>query len=71
MRSNYQAMVWINASVPTLPLPKESGWKLKDDMLQSRLMTLDPIPSVCTELLTCGRKTKFNVLLCGAHVEKL
>ena len=48
MRSNYQAMVWINASVtcPTLPLPKESGWKLEDDMLQPRLMTLDPIPSV-------------------------
>ena len=73
MRSNYQAMVWINASVtcPTLPLPKESGWKLEDDILQPRLMTLDPIPSVCTELLTCGCKTKFNVLLCGAHVEKL
>ena len=31
---------------PTLPLPKESGWKLEDDMLQPRLITLDPIPSV-------------------------
>ena len=41
MRSNYQSMVWINASVtcPTIPLPKESGWKLEGDMLQPRLMT--------------------------------
>ena len=54
---------------PTLPLPKKSGWKLEGDMLQPRLMTLHPILSVCTELLTCGCKT--NVLLCGAHAEKL
>ena len=64
MRSNYmyQAMVWINASVtcPTLPLHKESGWKLEGDMLQPRLMTLDPIPSVCTEPLTCGSHICFE-----------
>ena len=38
MRSKYQSMVWINESVtcPTLPLPKESGWKLEGDMLQPR-----------------------------------
>ena len=64
MRSNYQSMVWINASVtcPTLPLPKESGCKLKGDMLQPRLMTLDPIPCVCTELLACGCNTKCSSL---------
>ena len=66
MRSNYQAMVWIIASVtcPTLLLPKESGWKLEGDMLQPRLMTLDPIPFVCTELLACACKTR-----CSLHIQ--
>ena len=73
MRSSYQAMLWITASVtcPTLLLPKISGWKLEGDMLQPRLMTLDPIPSVCTELLTCACETRCSSLPCTYRKLKL
>ena len=69
MRSNYKAKVWINASGTclTLPLSKKSGCKLEGGMLQPRLMTLDPIPSVCFS----NAAVKLGVLLCGAYAEIL
>ena len=59
--SNYQVMVWINASVPNpfLPTLEESGWHCQTDgSLEPTLMTLTPVPSACTELLSCACKTK-------------
>ena len=68
MRNNYQVMVWINASVtcPTLPLPKESGWKL-----EGIGMTLDPNGTYLCVLNFSHAAVKQSVLLCVAHVEKL
>lgn len=73
-RSNYQAMVWINAVVPrpSLPQPEECGWVCREGLsLQPLLMRLDPVPSVCIELLTCQCKTKCTSLRCTCRKHKL
>ena len=55
MRAHYQAMVWRQAhcQMQILPKPEEFGWKLMDDKLVPVLMTLDPIPKACVEMITC------------------
>jgi hypothetical protein len=67
-RSQYQTMVWLNAVLakPNLPRPEDCGWDCDEAELTLRphLMTLDPVPSACTELLTCGCKTKCTTLRC-------
>ena len=66
MRAHYQAMVWRQAHCPwqILPKPEESGWKLMDNELVPVLMTLDPIPKVCVEMITCNWTTGCATLRC-------
>ena len=73
-RSNYQAMVWLNAIVPipSLPQPEECGWVCREGQsLQPLLMRLDPVPSVCIELLTCRCKTRCSTLRCTCRKHNL
>lgn len=73
MRAHYQAMVWRQAHCPRqiLPKPEESGWKLKDDKLVPVLMTLDPIPKACVEMLSCQCTTGCATLRCKCRKAKI
>ena len=55
MRAHYQAMVWLNATVPNpdMPDPEQYGWICVDGSICPILSTRDAVPSACTELLTC------------------
>ena len=60
-RCKHQLKVWSNATVasPILPSLEESGWELASDgTLAPILMTIEAVPAVCVELLTCGCKSK-------------
>ncbi|CAB4043691.1 Hypothetical predicted protein, partial [Paramuricea clavata] len=66
MRAHYQAMVWRQAHClnQILPKPEKSGWKLMDDKLVPVLMTLDPNPKACVEMITCKCTTGCATLRC-------
>ena len=60
MRTHYQTLVWKQAhcSEPHLPDPERMGWnKGTDNKLQPLLMTLDPIPKDCQEIISCSCRT--------------
>ena len=52
--------VWLNVTVPSpdLKSPEESGWYVCDGKLVPVLTTIEAVPNMCLELLTCGCKTK-------------
>ncbi|MEW8545283.1 MAG: hypothetical protein AB2693_17305, partial [Candidatus Thiodiazotropha sp.] len=59
-RAHYQTSVWLKATVscPEFLAPETCGW-VRDpnsNHLKPKLLTLEPIPKVCTELLQCGCK---------------
>ena len=66
LRCHYQSMVWRTAHLgkPTLPKPEETGWRIQDDVLVPVLMTLDPIPKACIEMVSCRCKTGCSTLRC-------
>ena len=59
-RSQYKAAVWVRAShaISIFPSPEACGWYADEShILHPTLCTLDAVPAVCEELLTCGCKT--------------
>ena len=66
MRVHYQTMVWryaLNAT-PELPSPVGMGWKRLDPGLQPILMSLDPIPKSCLELISCACRKQCQTRRC-------
>ena len=61
LRSHYQALIWYKAAEanPDHPQPVDFGWDIDETglSLRPKLMTLPPVPTACTELVTCGCKT--------------
>ncbi len=53
--AHYQTLVWKQAHIgkPALPSPELLGWKKSDEGLVPELMLLNPVPSVCLEMITC------------------
>jgi hypothetical protein len=73
-RSQYRASVWKQASCqyPILPNPDEMGWvKVDGKELVPHLMTLDPIPKACKEIISCSCKSGCTTLRCGCKRPKL
>lgn len=72
-RVHFQTMVWkeSHCATPDLPDPADMGWRREDSGLQPILMTLDPIPKVCVELISCGCTTPCQTRQCScrkAHI---
>jgi hypothetical protein len=68
-RANFQCLVWRQAIVPIqeLPCPSSCGWSRKNGTLVPELMTLEPVPKVCKELVTCSCTTGCNPKRCGCR----
>jgi hypothetical protein len=66
-RAHFQANMWKQAKVvkPVLPSPVTMGWSLDGDRLISLLMTLDPIPQACLEMISCQCSTGCITLRCS------
>ena len=66
MRAHYQAMIWkkANTGEPDLPDPTEMGWKKSEGGLEPILMSLNPIPEACLEVIFCSCKTNCRTLRC-------
>ena len=60
-RAYYQTNIWLNATVPSPERldPEAYGWERDpySSQLKPKLLFLEPIPKVCTELLQCSCKT--------------
>ena len=65
-RAHYQTKIWRQAHVakPVLPKPEEMGWRLEDGELIPVLMTLDPVPKACLEMVSCNCRTGCATLRC-------
>lgn len=73
-RAHYQTLVWKQAhcSEPNLPDPQTLGWKrIADNKLQPLLMTQDPIPKSCQEIISCSCFTGCANLRCSCKKAKL
>jgi hypothetical protein len=58
-RAHFQASVWKQANVvkPVLSSPVTMGWSMDGDRLIPLLMTLDPVPQACLEMISCQCST--------------
>ena len=72
-RVHYQAVVQKQAhcSEPHLPDPETLGWKIADNKLQPLLMTQDPIPKACQEIISCSCSTRCTNLCYSCKKAKL
>lgn len=72
LRCWYQVQVWRQANIsrPLLPDPLKSGWKIDKGHFIPILMTKDPMPSMCHELVTCKCKSGCN-RRCGCKAKNL
>lgn len=73
-RVHYQTLVWKQAhsSEPHLPDPVTLGWKRSaDNKLEPLLMTKDPIPKACQEIISCSCSTGCTNLRCSCKKAKL
>jgi hypothetical protein len=68
-RAHFQASVWKQANVvkPVLPSPITMGGSLDGDCLKPLLMTLDPIPQACLEMISCQCSIQHN---CNFNIYK-
>ena len=67
LHAHYQSLVWKQAHClePLLPDPETMGWKRTDDnKLRHVLMTQDPIPKACVEIISCSCRCKKASLFC-------
>ena len=71
-RAHFQANVWKQANVvkPILPSPVTMGWSLDGDRLIPLLMTLDPIPQACLEMISCKCSSGCITLRCSCKKAK-
>ena len=75
-RVHYQSLVWKQASCqdPILPNPDGMGWKRESEggsKLVPLLMTKEPIPNACKEIISCSCKSGCTTLRCGCKKAKL
>ena len=72
-RAHYQAMVWRQATcnIPLLPQPETMGWSKDNGILVPILMSVSPIPEICTEVITCGCTKGCNSGKCGCKKANL
>lgn len=73
-RSHFQAIVWKQACLqePCLLDPDRMGWtRNSDSNLQHLLMTKEPIPKSCKEIVTCSCRTGCTMLRCNCKKAKL
>ena len=71
-RCNFQANVWLQATVKFLELPLPvvtGGWKASDslDNLEIVWTTLPSIPTCCLSLISCGCRTKCKSGACKCY----
>lgn len=75
-RVHYQALIWKQASCqqPTLPNADGMGWVTDGEggsKLVPLLMTKEPIPNACKEIISCSCKSGCTTLRCGCKKAKL
>ncbi len=72
-RVHFQAMVWrqANVAMQILPKPEDMGWRNEDGILEPILMSLDPIPKACLELIRCQCTTGCRTLRCKCRKANL
>ncbi|CAG9815766.1 unnamed protein product, partial [Phaedon cochleariae] len=68
-RCNYQVCVWENAHIPKPSLPRlqDCGWIVQREQVVPRLITLDPIPETCPEIVVCHCKGHCNTKNCSCR----
>ena len=56
MRAHLQTMIWLKAREPQPEIPQatDCGWKLESITLQPVLLTVDPVPHACLNLVSCS-----------------
>ncbi|MES9881148.1 MAG: hypothetical protein ABW185_09730, partial [Sedimenticola sp.] len=66
MRVNYQTMIWRQAccAAPELPAPDSMGWKCADGNLVPILMSRNPIPAACLDVIACSCNKMCGTLRC-------
>ena len=75
-RAHYQVLIWKQADClePHLPSPDKMGWvTVSEDgsKLVPLLMTKEPIPKACKEIISCSCKSSCTTLRCGCKKAKL
>lgn len=72
-RAHYQTLVWKQAHIakPVLPSPETLGWRKSDGVLLPELMSLNPVPDMCLEMITCQCASGCNTLRCKCRKSKL
>ena len=55
-RSHYHVMIWHDAhyDIPEKPSPVGLGWQQGEEGLQPTLISLEPIPTACLDLIHCS-----------------
>ncbi len=71
--AHYQTLVWKQTHICKSALPSQEllGWKKSDEGLVPELMLLNPVPSVCLEMITCQCGSGCNTLRCKCRKSKL
>ena len=75
-RTHYQALTWKQADrlEPHLPRPDKMGWATVSEdgsKLVPLLMTKEPIPKACKEIISCSCKSGCTTLRCGCKKAKV
>lgn len=72
-RANYQTFIWKQATTThvNLPSPNDHGWTTENNMLIPILMSLDPVPMSCKELVSCSCKSGCGTSRCGCLKKSL
>lgn len=66
-RANYQTFIWKQALTAQLdlPTPHGNGWTMEKGSLKPVLMSLEPVPKSCKELVSCSCKSGCGSARCG------
>ena len=72
-RAHYQALIWQQAdqTQPGLPNPTDFGWEERDGKLVPILMTTEPIPDACAQMVYCMCKTQCRYGRCKCKKSSL
>lgn len=72
-RANYQTFIWKQAltAEPDLPTPNGNGWTMEKGSLKPVLMSLEPVPKSCKELVSCSCKAGCGSGRCGCLKNEL
>jgi len=72
-RANYQTFIWKQAltAEPDLPTPNGNRWTMEKGSLKPVLMSLEPVPKSCKELVSCSCKAGCGSGRCGCLKNEL